>query len=203
MWGSIVDQKKTAVRSSRIDNDESFINVFQKCYEGLKSVVYGYVKHPHDVEDIVQETFVRVYQANKQSRISNLKAYLFTTARNLSFKHLSLHANKITDYLDDLALSEVMDSNTGITLEQELQAHEQFCIFCEALRELPLQCRRAFILKKVYGLNYDEISERLNITPNTVNQHITKGMARCTQYMREKGYLGQLKCGKKHKRAMR
>ena len=62
-------------------------------------------------------------------------------------------------------------------------------VFCEAVRELPPQCRRVLILKKVYGLSHAEIAERLNITVSTSNQHLAKAIAKCTLYMQERGYL--------------
>ena len=173
--------------SSDHDASHSFEGVFLENYEKLKRYISRYIKRPHDVEDIVQETFVKSYQAQKKTSIANIKAYFYTTARNLSFKHQAKHSNKITDYIEDLGLTEVLGSM--VPLEEEVQAHEQFSIFCEAVRELPLQCRRVFILKKIYGLSHAEISTRLEISISTVNQHLAKGVSRCTMYMSEKGYL--------------
>lgn len=164
-----------------------FEEVFLECYASLKSVVSRYLKRPEDVEDIVQEVFVRTYEAKRKSRILNLRAYLFTTARNLSLKHRALHANKMTGQLEDLGISEVYDYRT--TLESRYEANEQFSIFCEAVRELPPQCRRVLILKKVYGLSHAEIAARLNITVSTSNQHLARAIAKCTLYMQDRGYL--------------
>jgi len=164
--------------------------VFLQCYDSLKAVIGRYLKRPEDIEDIVQETFVRTWEARQKSGIANLKAYFFATARNLSLKHRALHAHKITDYLADLGITEVYDDRPS--LEAEFEAHEQFSIFCEALRELPLQCRRVVILKKIYGLSHEEIAEKLDITVSTANQHLAKAIARCTLYMREHGYLEEL-----------
>ena len=164
-----------------------FEDVFLDCYASLKSVVSRYLKRPEDVEDIVQEVFVRTYTAERKSRILNLRAYFFATARNLSLKHKALHANKLTDRLEDFGISEVYDYRT--TMESRYDANEQFSVFCEAVRELPPQCRRVLILKKVYGLSHAEIAERLNITVSTSNQHLAKAIAKCTLYMQERGYL--------------
>ncbi len=164
-----------------------FEDVFQDCYASLKSVVSRYLKRPEDVEDIVQEVFVRTYAAKSKSGIQNLRAYFFTTARNLSLKHKALHANKLTDQLEDLGISGVFDYRT--TLEYQYEVNEQFSIFCEAVRELPPQSRRVLILKKVYGLSHAEIGERLDITVSTSNQHLARAIAKCTLYMQERGYL--------------
>ena len=171
------------------NRDNRFEEVFLDSYASLKSVISRYLKRPEDVEDIVQEVFVRTYAAKRKSRILNLRAYFFTTARNLSLKHKALHANKMTDQLEDLGISEVYDYR--MTLERLYEANEQFGIFCEAVRELPPQCRRVLILKKVYGLSHVEIAERLNITVSTANQHLAKAIAKCTLYMRERGYMDE------------
>lgn len=167
-----------------------FEEVFLDCYTSLKSVVSRYLKRPEDVEDIVQEVFVRTYAAKRKSGILNLRAYFFTTARNLSLKHKALHANKMTDQLEGLGISEVYDYRT--TPESRYEANEQFNIFCDAVRELPPQCRRVLILKKVYGLSHAEIADRLEITVSTSNQHLARAIAKCTSYMRERGYLDEL-----------
>jgi RNA polymerase sigma-70 factor (ECF subfamily) len=146
------------------------------------------LKRPEDVEDIAQETYVRVNEIQQKSRILNLRAYFFTTARNLSLKHLSLHTNKMTDCIADLGLSEIYDERTSV--EDAYAAEEQFSVFLEAVRTLPPQCRRVLLLKKVYGLPHAEIARRLNITVSTTNQHLAKAIVLCTLYMREKGYLG-------------
>lgn len=176
--------------SRKITGEEScaqFDETFLECYGSLKAVIARYLRRPEDVEDIVQETFVRTYEARQQSKIANLKAYFFATARNLSLKHKALHANKTTSRLEDLGIPAVYDDRPSP--EAEFEAHEQFGIFCEAVRELPLQCRRVLILKKIYNLSHEQIADRLNITVSTTNQHLAKGIARCTLYMRERGYL--------------
>ena len=180
-------ENKKKNRLSRDSGGSQFDGLFREHYSKLKGYVSRFVKSPHDVEDIVQEAFVRSYEAQKKTEILNMRAYFYTAARNLSFKHNAKHDNKLTDYIEDLGLTEVLNSVRSI--EKDVQAFEQFGIFCKAVRGLPLQCRRVFILKRVYGLSQKEISQRLKISVSTVNQHLAKGMARCTQYMEKKGYL--------------
>jgi RNA polymerase sigma factor (sigma-70 family) len=188
-------EKQTKVDSPQATSSE-LEAVYLDLYGSLKKVCSKYLKRPEDIEDIVQETFVKTFEANKKSRIRSLKAYFLTTAKNLSIKHQALHANKLTDYLEDLDILEVLRDE--IPLDAVVEAHEQFSIFCEAVRDLPLQCRRVFILKKIYGLSHEEISQRLDITVGTATLHLARGIARCTIYMEEHGYLvGKSKIGKK------
>ena len=50
-----------------------------------------------------------------------------------------------------------------------------------------MQCRRAFVLKKVYGYSIKEIATELAISEKTVEKHIAQGIKRCTLYMRKVG----------------
>jgi RNA polymerase sigma-70 factor (ECF subfamily) len=51
--------------------------------------------------------------------------------------------------------------------------------------QLPLQCRRAFLLKKVYGLSQKEIAGYLGISESTVEKHVAKGLLHCATRIRE------------------
>lgn len=153
----------------------------------LRNWVLRFLKRPQDVEDIIQEAFLRTYQVQVERPLENPVGYLFRTARNLSFKSNAKLEQKLTDYIADLGLPEVTkDIDPVVT---DLEAHEQFSHFCRAVRELPLQCRRVFILRKVYELSHDEIAKRLGISVSTSHQHLAKGLAKCTAYMEAHGFL--------------
>lgn len=162
-------------------------DTFLECYSALKTVVSRYLGRTDDVEDIVQDTFVHVYQAKAKSQILDIRSYLFRTARNLSLNQKNLHANRLTDHLGELGIDGIATDNASPELKFEV--HEEFSVFCEAVRALPAQCQRVLILKKVYGLSHDEIAKELNIKVGTSNQHLAKGIALCTRYMRDRGYL--------------
>ena len=49
-----------------------------------------------------------------------------------------------------------------------------------AVARLPTRCRQVFTLRKVYGLSQKEIAAELNISENTVEQHLAKGMRLCS-----------------------
>ena len=164
-----------------------FEDIFLACLSELKRLVSRYLHSPQDVEDVVQEVFIRSYQIDIIKKIDQPKGYMFRTARNLSLKHLNLSHNRLTCAVEDLDIPEVTNGKDPVF--RQVEVSEQFAIFCEAARELPEQCRKVFILKKVYELSHDEIADRLDISVSTTNQHLAKGVARVTEYMREHGYL--------------
>ena len=174
-------------------NPEGVVQAFISNRSFLAAWVNRFVSRPEDVEDIVQETFLRSYRALMSREIDNPKAYLFSAAKNLAIKHNELSANKFACQIDDMGLSEVISIDDPVL--QSAEAREEMSCLSEAIRELPVQCRRVFVLKRVYGLSHREIADRLGISPNTVHQHLSKGVARCTFYMRDKGYARDSKEG--------
>ena len=162
------------------------LKIFQRIRPQLSKLV-GTITHPKDVEDIVQETFLRSYQAEKKQEIQYPKTYLLRTARNLALNHIKLSDIKMVESLEDFDESDVY--KYGPTVESEVDAHAQFLLFCRAVRDLPLQCRRAFILKKVYGLTQKEIAAYLNVSEGTVEKHVAKGLLRCDDYLTKHGVV--------------
>lgn len=138
---------------------------------------------PADVEDILQEAFLRCYEADASRDIVRHRNYLYRTAVNLALNHSSRWDNSRTASLDSLAAEQ--EPQSGFDLEAQAVSRDRLEIYCRTVSELPLQCRRAFLLKKVYGLSQREIAAYLGISENTVEKHIAKGLLTCAMRMRE------------------
>jgi RNA polymerase sigma-70 factor (ECF subfamily) len=46
-----------------------------------------------------------------------------------------------------------------------------------------------FVLRKVFKLSREEISEVLGISTSTIEKHVAKGLVRCRDYLREMGLM--------------
>ena len=140
-----------------------------------------YFKRPQEIEDVVQEAFVKVIEAQRKRDIDSPRAYLYRTTRNLALSQLDKSAYKLTDTLGDLLPeSELMHT---ATLEQQFESQQRFELFCRAIRQLPVKCQRVYILRRVYGYSQREIAERMDVSIKTVEAHLTKAITRCTDYM--------------------
>ena len=139
---------------------------------------------PKDVEDIVQETYVRVCQFEKKGKIREPRSFLFKTARNLALDHVKRAESRLVVSADDFKEPELHEPRLSAdeTFDR-VAADNDFCRFCEAVRHLPVQCRRAFVLKKVYGFSQREIAREMKISESTVEKHIAQGIKRCTYFM--------------------
>ncbi len=163
--------------------DEKLTSVFLSVKGGLARAVTGIVP-PKEIEDVVQETYVRVCQSQNGAEIRSPRSFMFRTARNIALNYVNCAESRLVREFDDE--ERVGDSSVpGVardTLEQ-VCTDEEFVQFCDAVRRLPLQCRRAFVLKKVYGHTQREIAEIMEVSEKTVENHIAKGQKRCRQYL--------------------
>lgn len=159
---------------------------FLKYRSSLMRYISRYIHQPQDIEDIVHETFLRTYAAGISTQIQSPRAFLFKTAKNLALKHLDKSSVRLTDYVGDLDALEV--SMDEFSTEARVETQERFLAFCRAVRTLPLQCRRVFILRKVYGLTQKEVAEQLEISISTVEKHLAQGIIKCHQYMQSRGF---------------
>jgi RNA polymerase sigma-70 factor (ECF subfamily) len=141
---------------------------------------------PHEIEDIVQETYVRICQFKPAGEIREPQALMVRIARNLALDHIKRAENRLTSTgaTDDGERSRDLIARIDETFEQAA-SDQEFARFCEAVRQLPQQCRRVFVLKKVYGHSQKEIARELGLSENTVEKHIAKGVRACAHYMRQ------------------
>jgi len=158
-------------------------HLYGEIRKSLMRFATRYFRRPQEIEDVVQDAFVKVIEAQHKRDIESPKAYLYRTTRNLALNQLDRSAFKLTDALSDVLLdSEPMQT---LSLEDQFESQQKFELFCRAVRQLPLKCQRVYILRRVYGFSQKEVSERMGISIKTVEAHLTKAIIRCTDYMDE------------------
>ena len=162
---------------------DTLTRMFLACRSRLTAAIRRIVKQ-HEVDDILQETFLRTFEASGKTEIRHPRAFLMRTATNVALNHIRLADNSRTDSLDPAdeyhqALESTQDS---------AESAERFLAFCRAARQLPTQCRHVFIQKMVYGLSQREIAERLGISESTVEKHVAKGLLQCRDTLEAAGW---------------
>ena len=144
---------------------------------------------PRDIEDIVQETYVRVCQVDPPETIRHPRSFLYRIACNLALDHAKRAEFRLADSLPDCVDDEgdpeqQFDAmRAGDDTYDQVAAKQEFEFFCEAVRQLPVQCRRVFVLRKVYGYSQKEIAAALSLSESTVEKHIAYGIKRCGYFM--------------------
>lgn len=153
---------------------------------------------PYDVEDIVQETCLRLFQASQRQPIRSPRAFMLKTVRNLALNRLRLadalnHVVASEDAGDEegagpQGLEDVMEERTP---ESVVAGEQEFVVFCRAIRALPRQRRRVILLRRVYGLSQREVAVKLGISERTVENHIAQAVVACSDFMEANGFPRQ------------
>lgn len=153
------------------------------CEMPLRRFLGRFCARTEDIEDLAQEAFLRAFDAELEVEIRSPKAYLFRVARNMALRELGKKSRQLTDYLEEATDSETLASEGSA--EQELIAQQKLQQCCSAIADLPEQCRRVFLLRKIHAYSHKDIAAELGISTRTVEKHISKGVDRFTSYMAE------------------
>jgi len=167
------------------DRREWFLNqVF--CHRVmLQQYLRRYLKSDEDIEDVIQDTYLRIYGIQDYTTVESPKALVISIAHNLAVSLVRNRTNKVTDAVADFEALGV-SSDTAMP-EAQLEARRRFEAFCAAVDHLPPICRRVFVLRKVYKLSQMEISAVLGMSQSTIEKHVVKGMVRCRDHLRKHG----------------
>lgn len=145
------------------------------------SFLISHIVKPDDIDDIVQETFIKTYEADLKQEIKYVRSYMLKTAKNLALNHVTKWDNKYKDSLEDFSEPPVQLISTNV--EDDYESKEQFLFFCRATDQLSSSVRKCFILKKVYGLSQKEIANYLNLSESTVEKHVAQGLLKSVRYI--------------------
>ncbi|MCF2442708.1 RNA polymerase sigma-70 factor [Dyadobacter sp. CY345] len=148
--------------------------LFRRFYKPLCSHAVRFVYSKQIAEDLVSEVFFQFYRTKSYQNInSSYTSYLFRAVRNECFTYLRREFGK-TDTI------ELTTENTISVYQQqpdaEIHYNHLFLKVNEAIGELPMQCRRVFLMSRFESKKYHEIADELNISPKTVEVHISKAL---------------------------
>lgn len=166
--------------------DEWFVGIFTRYGRALRRYLRRFSLNDDTAAELAQEAFLRAYAASAGEEIEHPRAYLFQTARNLALNDIRhrnvVRTDTVADF-DDLGVYEEYPS-----LESAHISREEFEVLCEAIDELPPQCQRVFVLRKIYHFSYGEIATELGIAVSTVEKHVAKGVSACHRFLRDRGH---------------
>jgi len=140
-----------------------------------------------DHDDLVQETYLRVWRAQWRLRLATAKAFLFTTASNLAidrFRRSRVARQVLLETLDELPAGESFPDAADLLDQRQRQE-----LLAEAVANLPPRCREVMLLRYGDGLACKEIARRLGLSSETVKSRLTKGVGDCIDFFHRHGLL--------------
>lgn len=155
--------------------EKAFQELFEKEYEGLCRYAYTFLHDEHAAEDVVQETFVKIWETKKALLQDNsIRFYLFTAVRNNSISYLRKAKSAAVTYTDTTPEPEPEPSLSASQLQniEDENARQ----IAEALNKLPPKCREVFLLVKWQGLSYKDAAATLGLSVKTIENQMGKAI---------------------------
>jgi RNA polymerase sigma-70 factor (ECF subfamily) len=153
---------------------EAFDILFVAYHPLVVRFLSGFIKNSEDVRDISQNIFYNIWLHKATvSKLDSFKAYLFKTARNAIYNHFKLNAIR-NEHLQQYQRRAILIDDLQ---EERLLADELGLLLDIVIDQMPPQRKQIFMLSRKNGLSNDEIAQRLSITRQTVENHITKALA--------------------------
>jgi RNA polymerase sigma-70 factor (ECF subfamily) len=151
----------------------------------LRACIRRYVNTAGDVDEMLQETYARLLVAGRDSKreILSVRAFALGVARHVALDWLRHQQVVCIELVTDL--ESLNDLNEGEQVEAIVSLDQELDRLAQAVQDLPDRCREVFVLRKVYGYNQKEIAAKLNISENTVEQHLTKAVRCCANALFE------------------
>ena len=154
-------------------NELAFRQLFDEHRAAVYSVALKLLKSASLAEDVVQEVFMKVWHNREAlSRVEKFKGYLFTITRNRVFDEFKKIAREATILNEPAEDASVVNDADHVIRKKQLEG-----LLEQALHQLPRQQQYIYHLSRKEGMTYQEIGERLNLSPLTVKTHMKKTLA--------------------------
>lgn len=166
-YGTAIDEP-SVIRAAQDGNKAAFARLVKFYQKRVLRMVIGMVGDLDNAMDIVQESFIRAWQALDRFDVSQpFYPWLSRIAANLSINHIKKASRQTS--LDNEVIERADSAPDPLA---KLQLEENNHRLMQAIGELPKQYRIVFVLRTFEELSYEEIAERLDIAPGTVDSRL-------------------------------
>jgi len=154
----------------------------------IRRIVAKYRPGKEDVEDLMQETFIKCFAADLKETIRDPKAFILRVAKNVAISEAKRKRHSTTTIVEDYEGPEVYEGEEDVSLDSQLYDRRQLSAFLMVLAELPVEQQRALVMRKVEGLKFKQIATRLDVSVSTVEKRVAAALLYCQDRLRQHGY---------------
>jgi RNA polymerase sigma factor (sigma-70 family) len=138
-----------------------------------------------DVQDLVQEVFLRMLRIDRHETIRSSESYLYMVAFHVLHQHLlrraaAPEAVEITALINEMEAAPADDPLKQAETQQQLQALQG------ALRELSPKAQAVLILHRRDGYSLDEIAAQLGFSRANAAKYLSKALRHCRQHLQDR-----------------
>lgn len=161
------------IKALREGNHIAFEELFDSCFEPLCRYSYSILRDMDEAQDVVQKTFCKLWNQRESLNIqSSVSSYLYRIVHNESLNAIHQKTSHQVHNLNYVSSTNSDENNTN----EHIESSDLQKAIDKALGGLPPQCRRVFEMSRMEQLSYAEIAKQLNISTNTVENHISKAL---------------------------
>ena len=169
---------------------EAFNILVERYSERLMRYLYGFLGDVKRCEDLLQETFLRVYR-NRHSyqRIAKFSTWLYTIAGNLARSEYRKRKRRrmysIQSVNRDNEEYEIEIPDESFSPDRYAESTIQDHYIQEALKQIPTAFREVVVLRDVQQLAYEEIAEITGLPMGTVKSRINRGRTKLQTLLKD------------------
>ncbi|MGU3575103.1 RNA polymerase sigma factor [Brucellaceae bacterium C25G] len=154
----------------------TFLEVFFEVRTRLTRVIYGCLNDRTETQDLVQDTFVRLWERKGLlNEVKDIKGYFIRTGRNIALDYR--RRLRLAPVLIDVKeLEWIQDLSPSV--EQEIISRAELQRLRKIIEAMPPRARQVFILSRIEGMSYVQIGLELGISPKTVFNHMVTALER-------------------------
>ena len=158
-------------------DENAYVELVNRYKDKLTNFVFYFLKDEEHSEDIVQETFIRLYEKKHYYKeIAKFSTWIYTIARNLANTELRkksrtkiMYLSQMSNYKKDYDLKS-SDPELNKNIENEFLMKEIHA----AIDKLPENYKSVIILRDIQGLDYEQISNIIGVPLGTVKSRINR-----------------------------
>ena len=162
-------------------NEKAFRSLFDLYYQDIYGYSMSLLKSKELAEENVQDVFLKVWLHRENLNLEqSFKSYLFTIARNQAF-------NLLNEATNDAILKEEIFYESQKSYDQgDYSIREADCkkLKKQAIKQLPPKRKKIFKMSRKEGKTYEEISQELGISVNTVKSQMSKALESIRQFFK-------------------
>lgn len=166
-------------------DQDAFQEIFDQYHQKVYRIAYGVVRRREEALDIVQEVFIKLFYSIRNFKgKSQFYTYLYRMAMNTAIDHIRKMDKFLTSSLDEEGSYQPPDGiekrPDQILLHKELEGKVN-----GAMEKLPLDQRKALILREVEGLSYQEMAEVMGCSIGTVMSRLHYGRKKLQELLKD------------------
>ena len=170
-------------------NERAYLEIVNRYKDRLLNFVFGYVHSRESAEDIVQDTFLKLYtSANMYKEIAKFSTWIFTIAANLAKTELRKRKRKKVFSITDMGFDNKdfeIHSESDIPEKNITSKHQIEYIF-KAIHQLEEPFKTTLILRDIQELSYEEVSNIVDVSIGTVKSRINRGRLKLQKLLKDK-----------------